>query len=113
MVEATREDEHRDPGWYPDPEDQYGRERYWDGQRWARRGKWPEKRSLKQRLWRRYGREGPEWYMRAPFAIAYLGLALLLSIMTVWWVGLALIGLLVLLYLILAYAPWMFFFDGG
>ena len=61
----------------------------------------------------RSGATKVEWYMRAPFAIASLGLALLLSIMTVWWGGLALIGLLVLLYLILAYAPWMFFFDGG
>jgi hypothetical protein len=50
--------------------------------------------------------------MRPPFLIAYFGLALVLTLATVWWVGLMLVGLLILFYLIAAYAPWMFFFDG-
>jgi hypothetical protein len=52
--------------------------------------------------------------MRPLFAVVYFGMALAFSLATVWWVGPALVGLLVLLYLIMYYAPWLFFFgDGG
>jgi hypothetical protein len=60
-----------------------------------------------------YGDRRPEWYMRPPFALTYFGVAVLLSLTTVWWIGLAMVGLLVLFYLIAAYAPWLFFFGGG
>jgi hypothetical protein len=51
--------------------------------------------------------------MRPPFAITYLGVAVVLSLTTVWWIGLAMVALLALFYLIAAYAPWLFSLGGG
>lgn len=50
---------------------------------------------------------------RAPRNGPNLGVAVPLSLTTVWWVGLAMVGVLVLFYLIAAYAPWLFYLGGG
>jgi hypothetical protein len=49
--------------------------------------------------------------MRRGFLVAFLATALALSLIK-WWVGLALIAALGAYYLIMRYAPWVFFFTG-
>ena len=95
------------PGWFTDRSDKMGRERYWDGERWTRRRRWPENPTFEQRALRDNGGRLPDWYAGRTYVAIIVGLALLLSVAGPWWGGLALLGWFAGMYFVMKYVPWL------
>jgi hypothetical protein len=99
-------------GWHLDPEDAHGRERYFDGGRWTKRLRWGNGVTLREG--RRPAKDGgalPDWYMRPPFAIAYLAIVAG-SFALDWRIGLGALAWLPLAYLRWKYLRWLGSDDG-